>query len=218
MNRQQRSLLFIASFLCFASVASASPITYDVTVDTSSIIGTTGSLDFNFNPGPSVTQSASLQILNFISDGTLTGLPTLTGAVSGALPAVLTFNNNAPYNDYFGGFRFGKTISFDLSLYGPALSAPDGFSTSGSTFAFSMFSDAGGTLPVLTSDITNGFAFMANVNLDGSTTLINSSAQTTVVQTTAPVPAPSSLLLLAIGVGLMFCFGLQRQRQADIIF
>ena len=55
--------LFIASFLCLASMASAAPITYDVTVDTSSISGTAGSLDFNFNPGPLVTQAASLQIL-----------------------------------------------------------------------------------------------------------------------------------------------------------
>jgi hypothetical protein len=35
-----------------ASVAKAGPIVYDVTVDTSSIAGTMGSLDFQFNPGP----------------------------------------------------------------------------------------------------------------------------------------------------------------------
>jgi hypothetical protein len=64
----QGAPLFIASFLCFASMASAAPVTYDVSVDTSSISGTAGSLDFNFNPGPLVTQSASLQILNFTSD------------------------------------------------------------------------------------------------------------------------------------------------------
>ena len=73
------SSLFIAAFLSFASMASAAPITYDVAVDTSSIFGTAGSLDFNFNPGPLVTQPASLQILDFTSDGTLAGSPTLTG-------------------------------------------------------------------------------------------------------------------------------------------
>ena len=51
--------LLIAAFLCFASPASAAPVTYDVSVDTSSISGTAGSLDFNFNPGPLVTQPAS---------------------------------------------------------------------------------------------------------------------------------------------------------------
>jgi hypothetical protein len=58
--RQQLSL-FGASFLAAASLASAGPITYDVTINTSSISGTDGSLDFNFNPGLLVTQSASLR-------------------------------------------------------------------------------------------------------------------------------------------------------------
>jgi hypothetical protein len=96
--------LFVASFLCFASMAAAAPITYDATVDTSSISGTAGSLDFEFNPGPLVTQSASAQILNFSSNGMLAGSPMLTGDVSGALPGTVTFDNGAAFNDYFEGF------------------------------------------------------------------------------------------------------------------
>jgi hypothetical protein len=133
--------LFVASFLCFASIASAAPITYDVTVDSSSISGTAGSFDFNFNPGPLVTQAASLQILNLTSDGALAGNSSSTGDVAGTLPATLTFDNGTAFNDYFEGFTFGSTLSFQVSLFGPALSSPDGVSTSGSTFAFSMFSD-----------------------------------------------------------------------------
>ena len=171
-------------------MASAAPITYDVTVDSSSISGTVGSLDFNFNPGPLVTQSASLQILSFTSDGALAGSPTLTGDVAGALPATLTLVNGTAFNDYFQGFTYGSTLSFQVSLFGPALSSPDGTSTSGSTFAFSMFSDTLGTIPVLTTDTTNGFAFTIDVNLDGTTTVTNSSAQTTIVAAMAPVPAP----------------------------
>jgi len=127
----------------------------------------------NFNPGPLVTQSASLQILNFTSDGTLAGSPTLTGDVAGALPATLTFDNGTGLNDYFEGFTYGSTLSFQVSLYGPALSSPDGTSTSGSTFAFSMFSDAAGTIPALTTDTIDGFAFTVDVNLDGTTTVTN---------------------------------------------
>ncbi len=159
---------------CFASVAAAAPITYDVTVDSSSISGTAGSVDFNFNPGPLVTQAASLQILDFTSDGALVGSPTLTGDVAGALPATLTFDNGTGFYDYFEGFTFGSTLSFQVSLYGPALSSPDGVSTSGSTFAFSMFSDAAGTIPALTADTTDGFAFTVDVNLDGTTNVTNS--------------------------------------------
>jgi spore coat protein U-like protein len=188
--------LLIASFLCFASMASAAPITYDVTVNTSSISGTAGSLDFEFNPGPLVTQAADLQIINFTSNGTLAGSPALTGDVAGALPTTLTFDNGTAFNDYFEGFTYGSTLSIRVSLFGPALSSPDGTSTSGSTFAFSMFSDAAGTIPALTNNTTEGFAFTIGVNLDGTTTVTNFSPQTTVVPETVSVPAPS------IGVGL----------------
>jgi hypothetical protein len=203
-------------WLFCAVSAMASPITYDVTVNTSSITGTLGSLDFNFNPGPLVTQLANLQILNFTSDGTLAGgCPCGQGDASGELPGTLSFDNGMGFNDYFEGFTYGSTISFAVSLFGPALSAPDGMSTSGSTFAFSMYSDPGGATPVLTSDTVNGYAFTVDVNLDGSTTVTNNSAQTSVTQDTGsnpPPPPPSgvpepgtlglSLAGLAIGVGL----------------
>ena len=62
---------FVLLPLVVISVASANPTTYDVTVFTSSISGTAGSLDFNFDPGPLVTQAASLQISDFSTDGML---------------------------------------------------------------------------------------------------------------------------------------------------
>src|ERR1700722_19536341 len=202
-------LLFGTLLLCFAGLASADAITYEVTVNTSSISGTAGSLDFNFNPGPLVTQSAFLQILNFTSDGTLVNCGTNvqgfcpTGDVSGTLPGTLTFDNGTGFNDYFDDFTFGSTISFEVSLYGPALSSPDGVSTSGSTFAFSMFSDAAGTIPVLTTDTTDGFAFSVDVDLDGTTTVTNYSAQTTVGAKSSSVPEPSSFALVGVAVALL---------------
>jgi hypothetical protein len=193
------SSLCIALLLSTATLAVADPITYIVTVDSSSITGTTGSLDFQFNPGPLTTQAASLQILNFNSDGSLGGSPSLTGDVGGALPATLTFDNGTQYNDYFEDFTYGTTLSFEVSLYGPALSSPDGVSTSGSVFAFSMFSDPAGTIPALTTDTADGFAATVDVNLDGTTTVTDPSTQTTVDSSTV-VREPSSLLLLATGL------------------
>jgi hypothetical protein len=180
-------------------MASADAITYVVTVSTSSITGTAGSLDFNFNPGPLVTQAASLQMLGFSSDGSLAVGPTLTGDVSGALPSTVTFDNGTGFNDYFQGFTYGSTLSFDVSLYGPALTSPNGTSTSGSTFAFSMFSDAAGTLPVLTNNVTEGFAVTIDVNLDGTTTLTNFSPETTA----SVSPEPNSVVLIGTATALM---------------
>ncbi len=201
MKKLKSALLLIAAFLSLAPVAtSANVTTYGVTVDTSSFSGTVGSLDFNFNPGPLVTQAASLQILNFSSDGGQIDSPSITGNVSGGpLPATLTFDNGSGFNDYFGGFQYGSTISFKVSLYGPALNAPDGVSTSGSTFAFSMFKDVGGTVPVLTSNATDGFAFTVDVNLNGTTTVTNWSAQTLV----SSVPEPEEWAMLMVGIPLM---------------
>ena len=210
-----RTRFWFLFILCVAS-AMANPIIYNVTVNTSSISGTAGSLDFNFNPGPLVTQSASLQILSFTSSGTLAGSPMLTGHVSGTLPATLTFDNGTGFNDYFGGFTFGSTLSFKVSLFGPALSGPDMTSTSGSTFAFSMFSDAGGTMQTLTTDATNGFAFTVDVNLDGTTTVTNFSPQTSVVAETpvGGVPEPSTVSLLAVAFGLFSALAFRQHNRA----
>ena len=204
-------LLLTILLLCGAWKALAQPITYDVRVNTSSIAGTNGSVDFNFNPGPLVTQAASLQILGFATgptDGTLAGGPTLTGDITGALPGTLTFDNGTGFNDYFEGFTYGKNLLFDVSLYGPALSSPNGTSTSGSTFAFSMFSNAAGTIPALTTDTTDGFAFKVDVNLDGTTTVTNFSSQTTI----GVVPEPSTLALLGTGIVLSGALRFQQQR------
>jgi hypothetical protein len=197
-------LLLLAELLsCFAGFMSADAITYDVSVDTSSISGTSGSLDFNFNPGPLVTQAASLQIHGFASDGTLLGSPALTGDTSGLLPGTLTFDNGTGFNDYFEGCTFGSTLSFDVSLYGPSLSSPDGISASGSTFTFSMFSDAGGTIPALTTNLTDGFAFTVGVNLDGTTTVTDFSTVTTVAPEVNAVPEPRLLQLALVAAALI---------------
>jgi hypothetical protein len=207
-----KALVFL-SFFCSVVVAAADPITYAVTVNTSSISGTAGSLDFNFNPGPLVTQAASLQLLNFTSNGILApACPCGTGDVSGQLPATVTFDNGTAFNDYFDDFTFGTTLSFDVSLYGAALSAPDGVSTSGSTFAFSMFSNAAGTVPALTTDTADGFAFTVDVNLDGTTTVNNFSPQTTVAPAThSATLEPGSSALVITGILLLWMFLWQRR-------
>jgi hypothetical protein len=210
-----RKVISVLLLLCAAISASATTITYEVMIDTSSIDGTTGSLDFNFNPGSLRTQTASLQILGFSSDGALVGSPALTGDVSGTLQTTVTFDNGTGFNDYFEEFTYGSFFSFDVSLSGAALTSPDGGSTSGSTFAFSTFSDAAGTIPALTTDLTDGLAFIVDVNLDGTTTVTDYSDQTTVETEASAAPEPCSLFLVATGLMMLGVLPLRRRLAAS---
>ena len=63
--------------------------------------------------------------------------------------------------------RLAHSFRLTSACLDRALSTPDGVSTSGSAFAFSMFSDPAGTIPALTTDTTDGFALTVGVNLDG---------------------------------------------------
>jgi len=193
------TVLFVALLLGATGSALADGVTFQVSVNTNSILGTAGSLDFQFNPGPLVSQAASVQIQGFTTDGTL-GAPAPTGDVSGTLPGTLSFDNGGGFNDYFTGFTYGDTISFLVNLFGPAVTSPDGVSTSGSTFAFSMFSDSAGTAPVLTSDLVDGFALTTNINLDGTTTLTNSSSSLLNATPVIATPEPGVLPQLFLGL------------------
>lgn len=191
------SLLFTA-----LAVASADPITYVVNVNTSSLSGLgTGGIDFQFNPG-GTSSPASLEIQNFTSDGALVGTPSVTGDVTGTLPAMLTFVNDTPFNDYFQNFTFGNSLAFDV-IFLPG--APNPLATDGSTFAFSLFSDIAGTVPALTSNPA-GFALSIDLNLDGTTTSNIFSDQVTAT------PEPNGLVLLGSALALgLFVAGLRRR-------
>lgn len=204
MNTSILRVLFAILLSTVFGAAQAIPVTYVEAVNTSSLAGTTGSFDLQFNPGPLVTQSATLEIVNFYSDGALVGLSEITGNVSGTLATTLAFDNGSGFNDYFHGFTFGSSISFNIRISGPAIDSPDGISTSGSVFAFSMFSDLAGTVPALTNDTVNGFADVITVNLDGST------MRTSWLVTTVPEPESSALLI--VGLGLLGFLGSRKQR------
>lgn len=205
--------LFWSVFSAFALLVCAVPaqagVVYSVSVDTSLLTsGTTGNLNFQFNPGGG-SQEASASLSNFTTDGTLTGVPTLTGDVSGTLPGTVTFGNSTGFNDYFHGFTFGSSFSFLLTLYGPAIDAPNGTATSGTTFGVAMFDDFGST-PLLTTD-PFGFAGLAEINLDGSVSLIMYAPDTfnNPVVTFAEVPEPATGVVT--GVSLLAAWFFRRR-------
>jgi hypothetical protein len=181
------------------AIISAGAIASLVTVNTSAISGTSGFLDFDFAPGNN-SQSAFVTIDNFSPGAALAGVPQVSGGVTGNLPGTLTIDNSTQFNDYFQAFNYGISIQFLLTLDGPALTSPDGVSTSGSTFAFGMF-DSTGSNPLLTTD-SNGNTFTVDVNLDGSTTITtfpsDGNGGPPAATVVAETPEPSYFLLVAL--------------------
>ncbi len=185
--------------------AAAGSIQYAVTVDTSSLNGTSGFLDFQFNPGNALTQAATAQMLSF-SGGTLAGSPANGGDVTGTLPGTLTFMNTAALNESYQGFTFGPSFSFFLLMSGPAIDSPNGTSTAGSSFGVGIY-DAGSD-PVLTNQgLFSGYAGEVDINLDGTSTptaFPNALGGPSVVTLTPLLsPEPGTLLLLGLGMAAL---------------
>ncbi len=164
-------LVFLAALAAGSATAA---VTYQVTIDTSSVSGTAGNLDFQFNPGNASSQAATVTLSNFNGGGgVVTGPPQVSGNVTGTLPGNLVFANNpSALNEYFQPFTYGSQISFTVTLMGPAIDSPDGLATAGSTFGVGLYDNSFLIpQPILTNQgAGSGFAGQIDINLNGSTT------------------------------------------------
>jgi hypothetical protein len=193
MKRHMIKLLVIAVIM-FAATSAFADYSYNFDVNTSSVMGQTGYIELQFNPGIS-SGSASAVITNFTSDGTFGGAPAVTGAVTGALPTTVTINNTTGWNDYYQAITFGNGVQFSLNLAG----SPD------NSFGLSFYGSDGVT-PLLTSD-PSGFATTIDMNAN-SAAINNNSSQVSVAAT--PIPAAAWLF----GSGLMGLAGIRRRMAA----
>lgn len=142
--------------------------------------------------------------------GTLSPSAVLTGDAAGSLPGTLTLDNGTAFNDAFQGFTYGSSVSFAVTLSGPAITNPSG--TVGSAFAFSLYAGDGFT-PLLTTD-PNGSVAAILLNTTGTTsveTFPQSSTDNTPVATVAPaggtaVPEPSTATMILLMVSLQSGF------------
>ncbi len=183
-------------------------ITFNVSVDTSSLNTQSGLLDFQFNPGDSTALAATASVTLFQTVGGILSQPAmLTGDAAGSLPGTLTLQNSTAFNDANQGFTFGDSFSFNLTLSGPAVDNPGG--TAGSTFALSLYA-ADDITPLLTTD-PNGSVATINLNANGTTSVFTfpqSPTDNTPVATVTlagAVPEPSTLVL---GLIAAMCAGL----------
>jgi hypothetical protein len=183
--------LFLVIVFLVAGPAARADNIWNIAVNTSSISGTTGYLEFQFDPGLDAVAFATTSVEGFSSDGVLDlspGALETFGDVNGNLPGTVTLTNETYENYYSPGFTYGTFIDFtvDLSLLG--LGTP----FSGSTFGFFMYDS--GLNPLLANGSSpGGEAFDLDLNPDYSTSVINYSAQTQIT-----TPEPNTLLLLFV--------------------
>jgi hypothetical protein len=204
---RKRNYILLALLMLLCASANAAAIPYRVFIDTSSISGTAGSLAFAFDPGFGLYQSATADILNFSPAANLGAAPLVADSVSGTLPPSITLSNAANAL-YMVGFTYASTISFNVIFDGPAITSPDGVSNSGTTFAFFMLNDDQ-SVPFLTSNV-QGFAFLIDINLNGTTTVTDFITSTHTVA--EGVPEPGSAALGLLGFGFMSAAILRRRR------
>ncbi|HVA46390.1 MAG TPA: FG-GAP-like repeat-containing protein [Pirellulales bacterium] len=147
---------------------------YQVTIDTSSLAGTAGFVDLQFNPGALPdAQAADVVISQFAGGAGTLGNATLTGAASGSLANTVQLANTSILNELTQALTYGGTLSFDVTLEGDALKLPlDGLF--GSMFSLTLLG-ADGVTPVDTT-AADGTALKIGVSPDGTTSLVADSA------------------------------------------
>jgi hypothetical protein len=194
---------FGALFMVLGSPHGHAGSIYEISVNTSSLTGTSGFLDFIFNPGAAPVDPASATLYGFSSDGTL-GAPSYIGDVSGTFPGAVTINNTDVDNDYTEGFVYGTYFDISLDLDIPDISDQ---AQSGDSFYMTLFDTnfdpllgEGDIGQLVEIDLdTNGSPTVQNFSPDGEAMVMGT-------------PEPASLLLLATGLSALFRIRLGKKR------
>ena len=205
MNRLSRFVSYSICAAAFSCSTSAQATDLNVTIDTSSIIGTAGVLYFDFISGGNSISNITT-ISSFTTDGTL-GAATPQGNAFGSLPSSVTLDTTAYlFNEVAQNIIFGNQLSFNLNF---TQNAPNPSGTP-DAFSFLAYDTLGNTLPTTTDPTGSNALFLFNI--DGTTTgnltpytLPDGRSPWQVTPLAAAVPVPSAVWFMLTGLmGLLF--------------
>lgn len=192
----------------------AQAITYSVNIDTRSITGTTGSVDFQWNLG-AVDPLLTASVASFSNGSTLTDAPVLlSGNFTGSLASgnSLNFDGASSFNYAYQDMTFGSSISFMLTLPDAAPTQSD--PTSDSAFFVSVL-DANQRSALSTTSVDNQ-ALAFTLQSGGAPTFEAYTTLATVssVSSVSAVPEPGTVALMLVGMGGLAGMGALRRRSA----
>ncbi len=207
------------------------PVTFSVTADTSVLTsGTSGYIDFQFNPTvgltpPPATATATVTSLSVIGGFLNPGSVVTYGDVSGdpTLPPGLILTNTdttvSGSNEYKEGITFGSTLSFDVTFRGDSPTSTLDLNS----FFFLILDKNGASLTTDTSG--NGLAAQIDLVPNGTSGvtpvvtpwLVSPGGSVIVAPGTSPnvgvVPEPSAMLLFSGTSALLGLSYAWRRRQ-----
>jgi hypothetical protein len=194
-----KKLLASTLFLFAAATNLPASVIYEFTVNTSSLNGQSGFLDFDLAPGSVPAPSVTAIISGFSTDAAfnpasiILTLPDATGNLS----STVVLDNATNFNDAFQPVTFGNFVDFEVTLSGPGINTPD---SNGTAFFFSLYDSTGSVglltdspfndLAGVTVDSTNGIVPYTNPQVPGGVS----------VASIAAVPEPATYSLVSLGL------------------
>lgn len=206
--RRRQWCWLLAIFLCVHATAEAD--SFNIKINTQTIAGTGGLLNFQFLPANIDAPPATIAINAFSATNATLGNAFAAGDVAGALPGAVIIKNTFQLNEVAQDFVYGGDLSFNVALTHDGSSGAS--SSEFSLYLLGLGQTPGEFEPLLTTDL-DGKLLSIILNADGNSSYETFGIDSSIVSITPDaIPEPATILLLSAGL-TAGAFGKRRRKQ-----